>query len=374
VAARDLSAVSITVPARPEGHYDVMIGAGLLDRVAGAVAEAAPAAAYALIAPTDVAQLHGGRVLRTLHAAGLRAELFTFASGEAHKTREVWAGLTDQMLHQQFGRDSVVIALGGGVTGDLAGFVAATYMRGIPVVQVPTSLLAMIDASVGGKTGVDTPAGKNLVGAFHAPALVVIDPLVLNTLPPEELRAGMAEAVKHGAILDAGYFDWIEQAADALLRLEPEAVERLVRRSVELKTAVVAEDPHEQGRRAILNFGHTIGHAIETRAHYSIVHGAAIAAGMVAEAGLGEALGVTAGGTRQRLIEVLTGFALPVESGRLSQDLIDLMRIDKKARNAEPRFVLLERIGAVARAADGGWLHAVGAAALQQVSAGTGEV
>jgi 3-dehydroquinate synthase len=369
-----MDALRIPVPARPAQQYDVMIGAGALDSIADVVAAAVPAAAYAVIASADVAQLYGMHVLRSLHSAGLRADLLSFAAGEANKTRAVWAELTDRMLGLRFGRDCAIIALGGGVTGDLAGFVAATYMRGVPVVQVPTTLLAMIDASVGGKTGVDTAAGKNLVGAFHPPVLVTVDPLVLRTLPPAELRSGMAEAIKHGAILDADYFDWMLQEAASLLALDPTSIERLVRRSIELKAAIVAEDPFEHGRRAILNFGHTIGHAIEARAAYTISHGIAIAAGMAAETRVGEMLGVTAPGTGRRLAAALAAFGLPADVGPLRPELLDVMRIDKKARNAEPRFVLLDRIGTVARASDGGWLHAVEPTVLQQVSSGRGDV
>src|SRR5690606_4159708 len=192
-----------------------------------------------------------------------------------------------------FGRDCCVIALGGGVAGDIAGFVAATYMRGVPFVQLPTTLLAMIDASVGGKTGVDTAAGKNLVGAFHAPRIVIIDPLTLRTLPETELRSGLAEAVKHGAILDAAYFDWIADHVDDLLARDHAALEYLIARSVDLKANVVSEDPLESDRRAILNFGHTVGHALERCTNYRLPHGFAVSAGMCAEAALGQAAGFT---------------------------------------------------------------------------------
>jgi 3-dehydroquinate synthase len=363
--------VRVSVPTRPARTYDVIIGAGSLTRLADAAALAAPAAAYAVLAPHDVAHHYGAAVLRTFHDAGLRAELLAFDAGEAHKTRSTWAGLTDRMLELRFGRDCAVVGLGGGVTGDMAGFVAATYMRGVPVVQVPTTLLAMLDASVGGKTGVDTPAGKNLVGAFHPPALVVIDPLVLRTLPQHELRAGMAEAIKHGAILDAVYLEWLYGHAAPLLALDEPATEYLIRRSVELKADVVAQDLHEHGRRAILNFGHTIGHAVELHSDYAISHGFAVAAGMAAEARIGEAVGLTASGTHRQLAAVLAAFGLPIDIEPDPTVLMDAMRVDKKARAAEPRFVLLERIGRVAAAPDGGWTHAVDAALLlRALSAG----
>ncbi|MGH7466007.1 MAG: 3-dehydroquinate synthase, partial [Longimicrobiales bacterium] len=234
--------------------YEVFVRNGALDELASRITAAAPAAAYAVITPHGLADSYGARAVDSLRGAGLNAELLAFDDRESHKTRETWAALTDRMLELRFGRDACVIAVGGGVTGDVAGFVAATYMRGIPFVQVPTTLLAMIDASVGGKTGVDTGAGKNLVGAFHSPAVVIVDPAALRTLPAVQVRSGLAEAVKHGAILDTKYFTWIGDHADDLLALDPAALAHLIARSVELKAAVVSEDPLEDGRRAILNF------------------------------------------------------------------------------------------------------------------------
>src|SRR5207249_9471688 len=220
---------------------------------------------------------------------------------------------SDRMLARHFGRDAAVIALGGGVAGDVAGFVAATYLRGIPYVQIPTTLLAMIDSSIGGKAGVDVPAGKNLLGAFHQPRLVVADLDVLGSLAAPQLAAGMAEAVKHGVIADRQYFDALEQEHGAVAAREAGALERVVRRSVEIKAAVVAEDERESGRRAILNFGHTIGHAIEATSKFEVLHGEAVAIGMGYEARLGEALGITAKGTAERIVKLLEQLRLPVE-------------------------------------------------------------
>jgi 3-dehydroquinate synthase len=263
------------------------------------------------------------------------------------------------MLELKLGRDSCVIAVGGGVTGDMAGFVAATYMRGLPFVQVPTSLLAMIDASVGGKTGVDTDAGKNLVGAFHAPTVVVIDPAALRTLPARQLRSGLAEAVKHGAILDAEYFRWLEDHADELLALDAAALEHLIARSVELKAAVVASDPLEKGRRAILNFGHTVGHALEHSSRFTMPHGFAVSIGMCIEASLGEALGVTRAGTGAAIAKLLARFGLPTRTAFEPDALLHAITIDKKARAAQPRFVLLRHTGECTPDGNGMWTHAV---------------
>lgn len=339
--------------------YDVIVRNGALNELAERITGAAPAAAYAVITPFGLQDTLGTRVLADLRDAGLRAELIGFDDGEPHKTRETWAALTDRMLELRFGRDSCVVAVGGGVTGDVAGFVAATYMRGIPLVQVPTTLLAMIDASVGGKTGVDTPAGKNLVGAFHSPQVVIADPAVLATLPPLQLRSGLAEAVKHGAILDADYFGWIHAHADGLLSLDGAALAQLVARSVQLKADIVSADPLETGKRAILNFGHTIGHALERFAGYTIPHGFAVSVGLCVEAALGEAAGVTQPGTADALRALLARLDLPVRAEYQPDALLDAMVVDKKARASQPRFVLLRAVGACAPDARGAWTHAV---------------
>lgn len=355
------------MPALSTG-YDVVIGAGVLGELPARVAAAAPAARYAVIAPDRVARLHATRVLDGLHSAGMNAVLLEFPDGEAYKTRDTWADLSDRMLAGGFGRDSCVIALGGGVAGDVAGFVAATYMRGIPVVQVPTTLLAMIDAAVGGKTGVDTAAGKNLLGAFHAPALVLADPLVLATLPPVQLRAGLAEAVKHGAILDAGYFAWLEARAAAVLALEPDALADLVRGSVRLKARIVDEDPHERGPRALLNFGHTIGHALELQAGWSMPHGQAVAIGMVAEAALGAEAGLTEPSVPARIRTLLERLELPVRPQAADvAALLDAIRLDKKARRSRPRFALPATIGTAARTDGDGWTFELPDALIERV-------
>lgn len=361
------TSVRVGAPAPPPASYEVVIRTGALQELGALAAAAAPAAQYAVLAPRTVAGLYGGTVLSALERAGLRARLVEFEDGEEHKTRATWAMLTDRLLSLGLGRDSCVIALGGGVAGDVAGFVAATYMRGVPVVQVPTSLLAMVDASVGGKTGVDTEAGKNLVGVFHPPSLVVADPGVLRTLPATELRAGLAEAVKHGAILDAGYFDWIAGNLDAVLAADGATLERLVRRSVELKAGIVREDPFEKGRRAILNFGHTVGHALERQSGYRLLHGYAVALGMIAEAIAGERLGVTAKGTTTRLRELLHRCGLPVTSDAPDvDDLLAAMRLDKKSRAGTPRLALLRHVGTCEATADGAWVHAVPDAVLAE--------
>jgi 3-dehydroquinate synthase len=288
-------------------------------------------------------------VLEALMSTGVDARLYSFPAGEACKTRENWSMLTDAMLDDGHGRDSCVVAVGGGVTGDLAGFVAATYLRGVPVVQIPTSYLAMIDASVGGKTGVDVRAGKNLVGSFHAPRAVFADPGTLATLPAAERAQGLVEAFKHGAILDAAYFEWLTVAADRLLAVDIETATEAVLRSVRIKANVVTRDEREGGLRQVLNFGHTVGHALEAATGYRMGHGTAVAAGMLLEAELGERLGVTEPGTRAKIACSLATLGLSLDSVP-SLDLEAAMRFlasDKKARSGRPRYVLLRRLGEV---------------------------
>jgi 3-dehydroquinate synthase len=349
--------VTVHVPIHEDrdASYDIVIGRGLLAELPRRLAERCPAASYAVLSDSHVGKLYGVAVTAALTQAGMRAELLTFPAGEWNKTRETWAGLSDRMLAQHFGRDAAVVALGGGVVGDLAGFVAATYLRGIPYVQLPTSLLAMIDSSIGGKTGVDAPAGKNLLGAFHQPRFVIADLDVLATLPPPQVAAGTAEALKHGVIADADYFALLEREHRAVVARDPTVLEEVVRRSVEIKAQVVARDEREAGLRAVLNFGHTVGHAIEALAKFEASHGEAVAVGMVIEARLGEALGVTAAGTAQRITSVLERYQLPLElpATATPNELLDAMRHDKKARDAELRFALPARIGAMHRGADG---------------------
>lgn len=352
--------VRITPAVNDATSYPVTIAAGALAELSGIAPRVAPAACYAIIADDRVATLHGSTARTALRAAA-RTELLTFPAGEASKTRETWSRLTDELLVLGVARDGCIVALGGGVTGDLAGFVAATYLRGIPLIQVPTSLLAMIDASVGGKAGVDVAAGKNLVGAFHQPRAVVIDPDVLRTLPDAQLRAGLAEAVKHGAIADAAYLENIGRSAADLLAREGDTLDALIRRSIAIKADVVAADPLERGRRAILNFGHTIGHAIERASAYSVQHGFAVAIGMVVEAKIGEAFGVTDPGTADAIVEALRAVGLPTSMplDLAPVGIIAATRADKKVRDDRVRYALLARPGEPTRDPAGDWTLAV---------------
>jgi len=285
------------------------------------------------------------------------SRLFTFAAGEWNKNRDIWAQLTDEMLGAGFDREAAVVAVGGGVVGDLAGFVAATYLRGVRCVQVPTTLLAMIDSAIGGKTGVDTPFGKNLVGAFHQPAAVVADVATLGTLPPVQLAAGMSEALKHGVIADAEYLEALIAERDGLRARQPEALLPAVRRSMEIKAGIVAEDARESGPRAVLNFGHTVAHALEALQGYEMLHGEAVAVGMLAEARLGESIGVTETGVAEEVRRALEAFELPLApaSDPDPEAMLEVMRRDKKNRGGTVRFALPKRPGEMARGPSGEW-------------------
>ncbi|HET7621774.1 MAG TPA: 3-dehydroquinate synthase [Gemmatimonadaceae bacterium] len=338
-----------------------------LDRAGELVREAAPAYHYAIITDDVVGPLYASRVSASFRDG--RVDIFTVPTGERNKTRESWSLLTDQLLTAGYGRDTTIVALGGGVVGDLAGFVAATFMRGVPVVQLPTTLLAMIDASVGGKTGVDTPAGKNLVGAFHPPSLVLSDPSVLTTLPTEQLRSGLAEAIKHGVIADERYFERIVADLPALLA-RPSGAEMLdlIARSVEIKADVVARDERESGVRKTLNFGHTLGHAMESESGYQLLHGEAVAIGMVLESALAERVGVADRGTTNRVRDAVERAGLPASypAGMNADRVLASTRSDKKARRGRAEFALPKRVGAMA-GAETDWAVRVDEAAVLAV-------
>jgi 3-dehydroquinate synthase len=337
------------------GSYRVVIGAGLRHEFANRIASVARAHRYAVITDSHVAPHYAAALVESLKSLG-GTSLHVVPAGETHKTREEWARLTDELLDAGCGRDTTIVALGGGVVGDLAGFTAATFMRGVPVVQCPTSLLAMIDASIGGKTGVDTSAGKNLVGAFHPPAIVLADVETLRTLPDPHRRAGLAEAIKHGVVADARYLAGLEADLPALLAADPAATLECVTRSVVIKSEVVTSDTHERGRRKILNFGHTLGHAVEQVSGYALLHGEAVAIGMVLEARLAERMLVAERGTADSIERVLKRSALPTEAPKslASDEILRATRLDKKARAGAAEYALPVRIGEMAHA-DRGW-------------------
>jgi len=330
-----------------ERAYPIHIGAGLLER-ASLLVPLLPQRRVALVTNQTVAPLYLDRVARALEAAGVTSVRVVVPDGEAHKNWSTLNKVFDALLENRCDRKTAIVALGGGVIGDLAGFAAATYQRGVPFVQVPTTLLAQVDSSVGGKTAINHPLGKNMIGAFHQPLAVLADMDTLATLPPAELRAGLAEVIKHGAIRDAAFFDWLEANLDALLRLDRGALAYVVKRSVEIKAAVVAVDERETGPRALLNFGHTFGHAIEAGLGFGAwLHGEAVAAGMVMAADLSARLGMLERAAVDRLRRLIERAGLPTAGPALGADrYLDLMAVDKKAEAGRIRFILLDRLGA----------------------------
>ena len=332
------------------GRYGVHVAPGITTEAAARIASVAGGRRLVVVTDATIR----ARLTEASLWPRLDAPVLIVPAGEVAKSREEWGRLTDQLLALEFGRDSALVAIGGGSVGDLAGFVAATYLRGVPFVQIPTTLLAMVDASVGGKVGVDTAAGKNLVGAFHPPALVLADPALLATLPDRIYREGLAEALKHGLVADAAYFDRIVSQAGALGARDPATVAELVRRSVEIKAGVVSRDEHETGERAILNAGHTVGHALEQLSGYSLPHGEAVAIGLVAECRIAESLGLAGAGLKDRVELALTELGLPTkpEARSAKHDLLAAMATDKKNRGGKLRMALPAAVGRMARDGD----------------------
>jgi len=325
--------------------YPIYIGRGILDDRARFDAHL-PGGALCIVTNTTVAPLYLARLRRTL--AGRRVIECVIEDGEQYKTLATLSRIFDCLVEGRVHRDGCVLALGGGVVGDLAGFAAACYQRGIACAQIPTTLLAQVDSSVGGKTAVDHPGGKNLIGAFHQPCAVYADTDVLGTLPARDFSAGLAEVIKYGLIEDAGFFDWLERSMPALLGRDPQALAHAIRRSCEIKARIVAEDERETtGRRALLNLGHTFGHAIETAVGYSgWLHGEAVAVGMLLAARLSSQLGLLPADDVSRLQALLVRAGLPVSPPPLPPArLWELMQMDKKAMDGRVTLVLLDRIG-----------------------------
>jgi 3-dehydroquinate synthase len=336
-----------------ERSYPIHVGAGLLER-SELIVPLLARRKVAVVTNTTVAPLFLERFAAALARAGVEVLRIVVPDGEEHKDWPTLSAIFDALLKERCGRDCTLIALGGGVIGDLAGFAAATYQRGVRYIQVPTTLLAQVDSSVGGKTAINHPLGKNMIGAFHQPQLVLADMDTLKTLPDRELRAGLAEVIKHGLIIDAAFFGWLEGNIERLLARDPEALEHAVLRSVAIKADVVAKDERENGMRALLNFGHTFGHAIETGLGYgSWLHGEAVAAGMVMAADLSRELGLVSEADIGRIRGLLQRAGLPTEARGIDPERFrSLMSTDKKAREGRIHFVLLERLGAATLRSD----------------------
>ena len=350
------SSAQVTI-ALADRSYSIVIGSGLL--ASPDTYQNLPSAHTALIVSnTTVAPLYAAQLQAALRNRYTSVLLLALPDGEAHKNWHTLQLIFDALLANGCDRKTVLFALGGGVVGDMTGFAAASYMRGVPFVQVPTTLLAQVDSSVGGKTAINHPLGKNMIGAFYQPQLVVCDLEVLKTLPPRELSAGLAEIIKYGPIADMAFFDWIENNLSALLASQPVALAYAVQRSCEIKAHVVGQDEREQGLRAILNFGHTFGHAIESGLGYGQwLHGEGVGCGMVMAAHLSQRLGLVDETFVKRLTDLIQRAGLPVKGPILDAKdnagrYLELMRVDKKSEAGDIRFVLIDAPGsAVVRAA-----------------------
>jgi 3-dehydroquinate synthase len=337
------------VPVRLAGHaYEILVRPGLLADIGPWLAAHARTAKAALISDSNVAAKHGHAVIESLKSAAIEPIVATLPAGEDHKTLADLLPIYDRLLASRIERSTPVLALGGGVVGDMAGFVAATILRGVPLVQIPTTLLAMVDASVGGKTGVNAPAGKNLIGAFHQPIGVLVDPLVLKTLPVAELQSGLAECIKHDIIRDAAGFADLEANIPKALALDMDYLSSLITHNVAIKARVVEADPLEHGERAHLNFGHTFGHAIETVSCHSYSHGQCVALGMTAACFAAMKLSLLTADEQRRVIAVIAKAGLPTSGLKLKTgDVVNAMGFDKKVAAGKLRFVLPQGIGRV---------------------------
>lgn len=339
----------LTVKTKPP--YDIIIASGLLETIPTDLKKSFDFGKVAIVTDNQVKTLYGERLLENLQKSGVKADLFSFPEGERSKNIETVVSLSRSLVRAGFDRKDLIIALGGGVVGDIAGFLASIYLRGIPYVQVPTTLLAQVDSSVGGKTGVDLPEGKNLLGTFYQPKKVYIDTEVLSTLPKQEIKNGLAEIVKYACIMKRSLFKYLEKLGSDLYNLPQEPLQFLIYQSCKLKAQVVSKDEREGGLRRILNFGHTVGHVFESLSNYQIPHGFAVTVGMVVEAKLSELVGVAQEKVYQPLINLLTKLELPHRISHLFSQDIDRSRFfetlsrDKKVWKGTLTLVLLQKIG-----------------------------
>lgn len=346
--------ITVNLKRNEDLSYDIVIGYGLFEQITTYLKTTLNAHSYAIITDTKVERLYGQRLLESMNDASLNACLISFPQGERHKTRETKIYIENEMSKHKLGRDSAIVALGGGVVGDLAGYVAATYTRGIPFVQIPTTIVGCVDSSVGGKTGVDTPYGKNLIGAFYQPKAVLIDIATLETLPREEIRGGLAEVVKYGVIKDKNLFNYLEKYSHKIFSYDTDALTHIIINSCKIKAHVVEEDEKESNLRKILNFGHTIGHALENLSDYSLSHGEAISIGMALEGQIAIDMNHWNVSEHKRLISLLRKIGLPTDIPESidTSKMINVMKLDKKTREGQIEMTLPTSIGQMAHIND----------------------
>ncbi|CDR34885.1 3-dehydroquinate synthase [Criblamydia sequanensis] len=325
--------------------YEIEIGTDLLKEQADYLKNAG--LRVAIITDDNVEILYGKKLKEDLLQSGLDAYLFSFSSGESHKTRATKELLENRLLENGLGKDTCIIALGGGVVTDVSGYLAATYCRGLPLVMIPTSLLGMVDASIGGKTGVNVPQGKNMIGCIYQPKKVILDLNVLKSLPKKEYINGFVEIIKHGVIADYRLFCHLENNAEALLAKDSALLEQVIFESCRIKKEIVEQDEKEKGKRSLLNFGHTVGHALENLTNHALSHGEAVAIGLIVESYLSLQMGKLDQNSFDRIKKILVQYGLPLRfpSQVAIDDIVKTMILDKKSRNGEPRFILIEEIG-----------------------------
>lgn len=340
--------LTITVPPSTSKHYSVHVGDGVLAELPKILKGLKSVSRYVIITDVHVEKLVARGVARLLKRSGLRVDLLTIPAGEEHKNAQTHLELIDAMLAKRCGRDTMILAIGGGVVGDLAGFVAATFMRGVPLVQIPTTLLAMVDSSIGGKVGIDTVHGKNLIGAFHHPEAIIADTACLKKLPQEQVVSGFMEIIKIFLTYDAKFFQLCMRQFPALF-LDEAMLSKIISRAVALKAGVVARDEREAGERAVVNFGHTIGHAIEHLSQYAIPHGFCVALGVLVESKISELCGILSSSDFDVIRRALANFGIDESliSHFTPKDIVRLTLSDKKSIAGKARYVLLEKIGKV---------------------------
>lgn len=342
-----MNRIEVNLEKRPSTSYEIYIGQNILDRMGLVIAKNNWASRYIIITDSNVSHLHGDRVQAALKEMGLKVDQIDFPAGEASKNIQTILSIIHRMIEVGADRTSALIALGGGVVGDISGFVASIYMRGIPYIQVPTTLLAQVDSSIGGKTAIDLPHGKNILGTFHQPKGVFIDLAFLKTLPPREFGNGLAEIVKCGIIDDPELLSLLEKEAEAVRNQDVILLEKIIARTCRIKKGIVEIDEMEKGLRRILNFGHTIGHAIEAESGYSISHGEAVSVGMVAAANISDRLKYLPSEDRERILSLIRAIGLTDRIPHtLSTDGVSSrIKRDKKKEGDAVRFVLLKKIG-----------------------------
>jgi 3-dehydroquinate synthase len=342
-----MNRIRVNLERKTTNSYEIIIGRHILDRIGLIMARGNWAKRYFILSDKNVAALHGSKVHDTLSLMGLDLELIEIPSGEAAKSIQTCLEVVEKLIQAGADRTSALIALGGGVVGDITGFIASTYMRGIPYIQLPTTLLSQVDSSIGGKTAIDLPTGKNLMGSFHQPRAVFIDLSFLQTLPEREFKSGLAEIVKCGIIEDPALFASLESGGDEIARRDMDFLERIVTRTCQIKKEMVELDETDKGMRRYLNFGHTIGHALEAESDYALSHGESVSVGMVAAALLSERLNYLPPGERKRIAAGVATLGLPhlVPRNSSTEGILSRLKVDKKKAGEKVNFILLKKLG-----------------------------